>query len=234
MAITQKVTVYCDNFTVPPMIHAVQNDTGRVVEAKFADFTLTAGMTGKLSFIRSDKTHYEVSATLSTVNNTATAELDQALTQAGVTNCQMKITGTDGVVSDFTFMVKVQPDVAGVSQQQDGYSVEELVADIQANADAIDDITDNVLPTKADIDGNYPDLTVGTSESVLGSVGSVDSVPYLYRRSASVGVRESDKLIGGTVAWNQLVRNGNFDGTTNWTINQYLTTTTSDNVMTNV
>ena len=127
MAITQKVTVYCDNFTVPPMIHAVQNDTGRVVEAKFADFTLTAGMTGKLSFIRSDKTHYEVSATLSTVNNTATAELDQALTQAGVTNCQMKITGTDGVVSDFTFMVKVQPDVAGVSQQQDGWSVDDLV-----------------------------------------------------------------------------------------------------------
>lgn len=127
MAITQKVTLYCDKFTVPPVIHAVQNDTGREVEAKFADFTLTAGMTGELSFVRSDSTHYTVSATLNTGTNTATAELDQALTQAGTTKCQMKITGSDGLVSDFTFMVNVQPDVAGVSEQQDGWSVDDLV-----------------------------------------------------------------------------------------------------------
>ena len=127
MAITQKVTLYCDKFTVPPVIHAVQNDTGREVEAKFADFTLTAGMTGELSFVRSDSTHYTVSATLNTGTNTATAELDQTLTQAGTTKCQMKITGSDGLVSDFTFMVNVQPDVNGVSVQQDGWSVDDLV-----------------------------------------------------------------------------------------------------------
>lgn len=127
MAVTQKVTLYNNKFTVPPVINAVQNDTDRQVEAYFGDFTLQVGMTGKLSFIRSDGTHYEVSATLSTVNNTATAELDHALTQVGVTQAQLKITDSGNVGSTFTFMIKVQPDVAGVSEQQDGWSVDDLV-----------------------------------------------------------------------------------------------------------
>ena len=91
MAVTQKVTLYNNKFTVPPVINAVQNDTDRQVEAYFGDFTLQVGMTGKLSFIRPDGTHYEVSATLNTGANTATAELDQALTQAGVTQARIPV-----------------------------------------------------------------------------------------------------------------------------------------------
>ena len=47
MAVTQKVTLYNNKFTVPPVINAVQNDTDRQVEAYFGDFTLQVGMTGK-------------------------------------------------------------------------------------------------------------------------------------------------------------------------------------------
>ena len=205
MAVTQKVTLYNNKFTVPPVINAVQNDTDRLIEAYFGDFTLQVGMTGVLSFIRSDRTHYEVSATLNTATNTATAELDQALTQAGVTQAQLKITDSGNVGSTFTFMIKVQPDVAGISQQQDGCSAEELAQGIADNASAIANIENVELPKKADQDGYYEDLTSGTSLAVLGTP-TKESIPYLFRRSASIGVRESDKIIGGTVAWNQLIK----------------------------
>lgn len=42
-----------------------------------------------------------------------------------------------------------------------------------------------------------------------------DKVPYLFRKSAG-GDRVYEKLIGGTIAWNQGVKNGNFADTSNW------------------
>lgn len=42
-----------------------------------------------------------------------------------------------------------------------------------------------------------------------------DKVPYLFRKSAG-GDRVYEKLIGGTIAWNQLVQNGNFADTSGW------------------
>ena len=43
-----------------------------------------------------------------------------------------------------------------------------------------------------------------------------DNAPYLYRRSGGGGDKEIDKLVGGTIAWNQLVQNGNFADTSEW------------------
>lgn len=44
-----------------------------------------------------------------------------------------------------------------------------------------------------------------------------DNAPYLYRKSGGGGDKEIDKLVGGTIAWNQLVQNGDFaDGSTSW------------------
>lgn len=54
-------------------------------------------------------------------------------------------------------------------------------------------------------DGTYPDMTVG---GVMSSDGSTDSTPYLYRVSGGgveVGTVEEDSIVGGTVAWNQLI-----------------------------
>lgn len=59
---------------------------------------------------------------------------------------------------------------------------------------------------KADKDGNYPDMTVGNADQLLSTVGPTDKVPYLLRASGggvTVGDREVDKVIGGTICWNQ-------------------------------
>lgn len=51
---------------------------------------------------------------------------------------------------------------------------------------------------------------------------TVDTAPYLFRQSAGGEVDHSynsefDKIVGGTVAWNQLIQNGNFADASVWT-----------------
>ena len=48
------------------------------------------------------------------------------------------------------------------------------------------------------------------------TVYTEDKIPYNFRRSLDVGSLEEDKLVGGTVAFNQLVEHGDFDATTGW------------------
>lgn len=81
-----------------------------------------------------------------------------------------------------------------------------------------------------DVDGSAAKLT--KTETVL----SVDKVPYVSRASLSPEgfsgyIRE--KLVGGSVGWNQIISNGNFNGTTNWgTIGTGTTISASNNVLT--
>ena len=56
--------------------------------------------------------------------------------------------------------------------------------------------------------GEYDELTAGFSKQLISKVRVSDSVPYLFRTSGGsldIGNREFDKLIGGTVAFNQLL-----------------------------
>lgn len=57
------------------------------------------------------------------------------------------------------------------------------------------------VSNKADKDGTYPDMAVG---SVLGTNTVTDREPYFLRPSASIGDREFDTLVGGSLGWNQL------------------------------
>ena len=43
--------------------------------------------------------------------------------------------------------------------------------------------------------------------SVRGQTLLTDSKPYLYRQSPVVAQMLEDKIVGGTVAWNQTMRN---------------------------
>ena len=177
MSVTQKVTLYNNKFTVPPVINAVQNDTDRLIEAYFGDFTLQVGMTGVLSFIRSDRTHYEVSATLDTATNTATAELDQALTQEGTTHAQLKITDSGNVGSTFTFMIKVQPDVAGISVEQDGWSAQEFDQRLTDAENAIDAVEEDVEDLQEKVYDYAPVITDTASGAIATFPDGADGYP---------------------------------------------------------
>lgn len=96
----------------------------------------------------------------------------------------------------------------------EGITVDQSVIEDSTNAvaggavyDALQDV-DEELETKANVDGNYPTMTVGNSDQLNSTVFVVDKVPYLYRTSggdADIGNREYDKIIGGSLVVNQLI-----------------------------
>ena len=95
------------------------------------------------------------------------------------------------------------------------------------NKEYIDDVAD----TKANIDGAYENMTVGNAEQLVSTVMVNDQEPYTFRTSggsADIGDREYDTLVGGTLAWNQLVQNGNFASTSGWTVNNGTLSVTSN------
>ena len=72
-------------------------------------------------------------------------------------------------------------------------------------------VTD-VLDNKANVDGEYEQMTVGNAEQLVSTVGIADNAPYSFRTSGGsvdIGDRETDEVVGGTICWNQL-----FDETT--------------------
>lgn len=128
MAITQTIHLTQHQREPFPIIDAVQNDTGRSVKMIIDDVTLASGNTGELYFKRPDNSYYNVSATLSTSDNSFTADLTQGLTKPGTTECQLRVTASSKAVSTFTFLVRVQPAVDGVpSVSQLGYTIDDII-----------------------------------------------------------------------------------------------------------
>ena len=85
---------------------------------------------------------------------------------------------------------------------------------------------------KADQNGNYPNLTAGNALQLVSTVGVEDRVPYNFRTSggsADIGDRETDKIVGGTLAWNQLIQNGNFADNSGWNASIGATFSVQDN-----
>ena len=73
----------------------------------------------------------------------------------------------------------------------------------------------NALEDKADIDKTYPDLTAG---QLTSTTGTTDSTPYINRinNNDSTNV-DIQKIIGGTIKFNQMIDNGDFsEGNIKW------------------
>ena len=66
---------------------------------------------------------------------------------------------------------------------------------------------DAALALKADAIGNYPELAVGTAEQIdSDTVVAEDVAPYQFRQSISgASNRAYDKIVGGSLAVNQLI-----------------------------
>lgn len=81
--------------------------------------------------------------------------------------------------------------------------------DAQEAAEAAAEQAEETLNSYAKVDGSYSSMTVGNAEQLVATVAVEDSVPYNFRTSggtADIGDREVDKIVGGTVAWNQLAK----------------------------
>lgn len=91
------------------------------------------------------------------------------------------------------------------------------------------------LEEKANVDGNYPTMSVGLAENLNTKIVQNEKEAHLFRTtggSLEVGNNCKEKgIVGGSLGFNQLVQNGNFTSDSNWT--KYLCTmTTSNNIAT--
>lgn len=127
MAVTQIIYLTQAQFGVHPVVHAVQNDTGRLLKMVVRDVTLTGSPTAELYFTRSDDTHFHTNAEFESQDNSFTADISQALTQAGDTRCNLTVTdGNEKTVSSYPFLIVVHESQDGTSEAQLGYSIEEI------------------------------------------------------------------------------------------------------------
>ena len=66
----------------------------------------------------------------------------------------------------------------------------------------------DILAGKADANGTYDNLISGNAKQLVGTVFTEDDAAYTFRTaggSADIGDREYDKIVGGSIVWNQLV-----------------------------
>jgi len=93
------------------------------------------------------------------------------------------------------------------------------------------ELTDK-LALKADVEGSYPDLASGVSKDLIGDKIASDKEAYFSRKTKHNGF-ESNVITGGTVAWNQLVQNGNFENADNWDVSHstVITASASNNIL---
>ena len=95
-------------------------------------------------------------------------------------------------------------------------------ADAKKTGDEISSLKQDINDlesTKANVDGSYDTMTVGNAKQLVSTVNIEDKAPYLFRTSggsADIGDREYDTLVGGSVAWNQQINNGDFADTSVW------------------
>lgn len=120
---------------------------------------------------------------------------------------------TSGVASDLADEIEARQSADTTMQGE----IDELPVDVKVDGVSVVD-TNNVaqINNKANTTGTYDDLVVGTAKNLLSDSFTENKVPYNFRQSFN-GARLEDEIVGGTVAWNQLVKNGNFESTTNWT-----------------
>ena len=134
-------------------------------------------------------------------------------------------TGTSGLVDTYTILYTNGQTTEftvtnGSGQPSDATPLMDGTA--AAGTDPKLSRADHVHPsdtTKANVDGYYEQMTVGNAEQLVSTVFIEDKTPYIFRTSggsADIGDREYDEIVGGTVAWNQLIQNGNFADTSSW------------------
>lgn len=143
---TQTTIVHLTRGGVWPIIHAVQNDTGRTVKLVIDDMVLASGSSGRLYFNRPDNSKYSTPATLVLADNAFTADLTQGLTRYGNVECQLKITSSGDVVSTLTFIINVEKDVGSATVEQLGYTIEDL-------HNLADQVSDAAIAVQSIVDG---------------------------------------------------------------------------------
>lgn len=146
---------------------------------------------------------------------------------------ELRITGMLGEPSGDTWKMprtKVDSTLTQSGQAADAKVTGDAIAAAESHVGTLSNLTttaktsavaainelDEDMETKAEIDGAYESMTVGNAEQLVSTVFTDDNEPYNFRTAggnADIGDRLYEKVVGGTIAWNQLAEELN---STNW------------------
>ena len=106
------INLSINNYGVPPVVHAVQGDTGRTLICNITDMEIPAGATAKFFAEKPSGAGIYNNATIS--GNTVTVELtNQTLAEVGATKAQIQVANGDDRVSTFRFDICVEKTYSG-------------------------------------------------------------------------------------------------------------------------
>ena len=107
----QHLILYAGTNKVPAVLNVAQTDTGRVLVARFGDYTAPTGATAKLYIESPSVTVHEIAGTVdgNVLRFALTAE---SLSEYGTARGQVEITG-GGDVSSLPFIIQIEEEAAG-------------------------------------------------------------------------------------------------------------------------
>ena len=165
---TQEISLSQITPSVHQQIKAVQGDTGRQLRMNITDRYFSSATAG-LYFERSDHTNYSVSCAL--VNGSFEADITQALTQPGVTKCQLKVTESNKVVSTYTFQILVEKNMTGTATPQENYTIEEALSKAEQAVTTADQANETSQTAMAEAE-DARDFVQGITSELAPSIKS--------------------------------------------------------------
>lgn len=161
--LTHNIHVKMGSYGIPPVLHAVEGETGRFINIYTDDRAVTSSEEAELSIHRPDDSYYtDDHATVMPDSNEGQGfynfSLVQALTRSGKVDCQLKISKNGLVLSTYTFCIIVEPSTTGLPVAQLGYDIYDLI-------EAAQTISPQVLVVEDDGQGNVT-LSLGVSDGV--------------------------------------------------------------------
>lgn len=144
-------------YSIPPIVHMVQADTGRNLKIIIDDETISSGSVGILCFERPDGTEYDESTAFSPSDNSFTANCTQGLTVDGKVRAMLKCTDSSGGVSTYAFYIDVQRSPSAEIEEQEVSTVQTailLAEAAKAEAEAAAETADAAAETAGNAANN--------------------------------------------------------------------------------
>jgi len=178
--LNQRVKVSSSTYLAPPIVNAVQNDSGRVLICEPFDYTITGSETATLICRRPDGTIFTYTGTVNAADNDVTVPLAAeggALTQVGDVDAELILTASGSTVTTFKITLRVQEDISGEATPEEKTFVAQLVAEVDASfaeyQAALNDVEgqiDDLVPKTTKVNGKALSSDITLAPSDLGAV----------------------------------------------------------------
>lgn len=234
--LTHNIHVKMGSYGIPPVLHAVEGETGRFINIYTDDRAVTSSEEAELSIHRPDDSYYTddhatVMPDSGEVQGFYHFSLVQALTRSGKVDCQLKISKNGLVLSTYTFCIIVEPSTTGLPVEQLGYDIYDLIAAAETlrGTGLTDDIKSALLDCFEHVawtDEHGQDY-VDALEAALYPPAELVSISAVYTQSGTVYTTDSLDDLKSDLVVTAVYSDSTTQTVTNYTLSGALSVGTS-------